>query len=116
MSGRAKPPSKLVPSALREFGNVTLVKEVTRDMWGLRWLETLLQDLRYGVRQLKRNPRFTAGGRYTLALGIGANTAIFSVIEAVVLRNLPVKHPNQLVQLVQVVPGFRETGFPYPHF
>src|SRR5208337_4609089 len=84
-------------SAVREFGNVTLVKEVTRDMWGFRWLETLTQDLRYSLRQLKRNPGFTAVAVITLALGIGANTAIFSLIDSVMLRNLPVRNPEQLV-------------------
>ena len=67
-------------------------------MWGWRWLEVLLQDIRYGWRMLAKNPGVTTAVLLSLALGIGANTAIFSLLNAVVLKALPVERPEQLVQ------------------
>src|SRR5258707_2104866 len=66
-------------SARRVFGNLTLVKEVTREMWGWRWLERFAQDVRHALRLLRRNPGFTLAVVLSLALGVGAETAIFSV-------------------------------------
>lgn len=86
-------------AAMRAFGNATLLKEETRDAWGWTWLGQIAQDLRYGLRQLGRSPGFTLAVVLSLALGIGANTAIFSLIDAVMLRMLPVKSPERLVLL-----------------
>jgi predicted permease len=85
--------------ARREFGNVGLVKEVTRDTWGWRWLEDLYEDLRFGMRTLRKSPGFTATAILTLALGIGANAVIFSFISAALLRAIPVRESKQLVLL-----------------
>ncbi len=83
----------------REFGNVPLVKDVTRGMWGREWLEIAAQDLKYALRRLVKSPAFTIAAVATLALGIGANTAIFEILDAVLLQTLPVKNPQELAQV-----------------
>jgi putative ABC transport system permease protein len=92
-------------AARRQFGNVTLLKEVNREMHGIRFIDTFFLDLRYGARMLGKNPGFTFVAALTLALGIGANTAIFSVIEAVLLRPLPYQNSERLCVLWKSVPA-----------
>lgn len=100
------------------FGNLTLLKEKSRREWGFHWLETCGQDLRFARRLLGKSPMFAIVAIVSLALGIGANSAIFSVIYAVVLRSLPVQHPEQLAQLAYDDPGEGRIvrNFPYPFY
>ncbi len=91
--------------ALVKLGGVTQVQELHREQRGLPMLETLFHDLRFGTRMLFRNPGFTLIAVVTLALGIGANTAIFSLINAIMLRQMPVERPDQLVEFVEKRPG-----------
>ncbi len=93
---RGESPEDAASSARREFGNPTLVKEVTREMWSGGTLERLFQDLRYTVRVLRKSPGFAAIAILSIALGIGVNTAIFSLIDSVMLKSLAVRDPEQL--------------------
>ncbi|HEX8764415.1 MAG TPA: permease prefix domain 1-containing protein, partial [Candidatus Acidoferrum sp.] len=86
-----------------EFGGVELAKEECRDARGVNFIDSVLQDLRYGVRTLGKNPGFAAVAVLTLALGIGANTAVFTVVNGVLLRPMPFPEPDRLV-LVSLTP------------
>jgi putative ABC transport system permease protein len=87
-------------AARREFGNVGLVKEVTRDVWGWRWLGDVVDDARYGMRMLLKNPGFAIVAILSLALGIGATTAVFSVVYAVLMNPYPYANSDRMFHLV----------------
>jgi predicted permease len=104
-------------AARRDFGNVALVKEVTRDMASTRFLEAIARDLTFGLRLLRRSRAFAFFTITSLALGIGATSAIFSLFDAIVLRPMPVGEPNRLVALAFAAAGNRPNNFlTYPLF
>src|SRR5690242_4229656 len=92
-------------AARREFGNLSLVEEDSREVWRWAFVENLFMDVRHGLRALRRNPMFTAVALLTIAIGIGANTAVFSVVNSVLLKPLNYPKPEDLVALHQVAPG-----------
>src|SRR5258706_7225570 len=94
-----------------EFGGCEKYKEEIREAQGTHFLETLIQDLRYALRMSRKSPGFTGVVILTLALGIGANTAIFTMTNGLMLRTLPVRDPEQLLELLHHYPGEPEPGF-----
>ncbi|HUG81453.1 MAG TPA: ABC transporter permease [Bryobacterales bacterium] len=98
------------------FGGLDQTKEECRDARGVRFVETVLQDLGYAVRQLSKSPGFTAVAVLSLALGIGANTAIFSLVDVVLLRTLPVERPEELEAVEVTGASWARTVVPYPVF
>jgi hypothetical protein len=101
-------------AALRQFGGADLVKEQCRDQRGTQWIENFFQDIRFGARQLRKNPGFAVVAVLTLALGISANTFVFSVINQVYLRPLPFRNPGELVRVAILgnAREFQKLSFP----
>jgi hypothetical protein len=96
---RGESPETARLAVMREFGNVLLVKEVVSETWWWGWFGRFIQDLRFAVRQLRKSPGFAVTVVLIVALAVGANTTIFSLANALLLRSLPVAHPDQQVQL-----------------
>ena len=109
-------PTEALAAARRQFGNQTLLQEVSREMWEVKSIETFWQDLRYGIRRLVKKPGFTLIAVITLALGIGACTAIFSIVDAVLLRPLPYPEAEKIVSLREVDAKSRQITFAEPNF
>jgi putative ABC transport system permease protein len=99
---RGESPDAALAAARREFGNIGHVKEVTRESWGGMWFDRLIQDLRYAVRSLRRAPVYATVAVLTLALGIGVNTAMFTVVRGILLRPLPFRDPDALFAVSHV--------------
>ncbi|WP_058187532.1 ABC transporter permease [Terracidiphilus gabretensis] len=95
---KGEPYEEAHAAATREMGNPPLVADVTRASWGWQWLERAGQDVRYALRQLRKSPGYTATALITLTLAIGANTAVFGLMYALLLKSLPVERPDRMVQ------------------
>ena len=110
------PPDEARYTAQRAFGNTTLIKENTRAMWGSRALESVSQDLCYALRLLRKSPAFTITAVLSLAIGIGMNTAIFSLLDAVLLRTLPVHSSEDLIVIAERSRSRESFSLSWPEF
>jgi predicted permease len=117
---RGESPDTAAANARREFGNLGLATELSRDQWGSvgTWLEQLSQDVAFALRVLRRTPAFTVAAALTVAVGVGGSTALFSIVDATLLRPLPYPHPEQLVRVVDDYPGVgsRNVGMSVPEW
>ncbi len=115
---RGLPPHEARRQARLRLGGAAQLRETQHELRGLPWLETLLQDVRFGLRMLRKNPGFTTVAVLTLALGIGANTAVFSIVNGFLLSPLPVPHPEQITALAlqQKDAPLGTSGLSYPEF
>jgi hypothetical protein len=109
-------PEEALRRARLEFGGIDQVKEECREARGVHFMEELVQDVRYGLRMLRKSPGFTAVALLTLALGIGANTAIFSVVYGILLRPLPYHDSGRLIVLNETTPKVGMVSVSYPDF
>lgn len=109
-------PAEAERNARIALGGVEQIKEECRQSWGILLLENVLSDIRYAVRGLRKSPAFTATAILSLALAIGANTAIFTLIEAVILRQLPIRNPESLLVVARQVGSNLEYGFDYKQY
>src|SRR5882762_547823 len=108
------PPEEARYAALRAFGNPTLIREQTRAVWSWSWIESLARDLRFSLRTLRRTPGFTVIAILVMALGIGANVALFTVVRGVLLKPLPFQDPDHLVMLYEARPHEDDTAASNP--